>query len=82
MYSADKCPKGWVSFEDSCYKLETTSQLEEENSARLCKNQHNGVLSVMNSRAEAIHISNYIKGVSVCIASIIALVGRNVPKFL
>mgnify|MGYP002054472608 FL=1 len=69
LHSIDKCPEGWVSFEDSCYKLETTSQLQQENSARHCKNQYNGILSVMNSREEAIHVSNYIKGVSVCIIS-------------
>ena len=63
----DKCPEGWYSFEDSCYKMEITTEYEEENSARHCKNEYNGMLSVMNSRDEAIQISSYIKGMSVSI---------------
>ena len=50
--------------------MEMTTEYEEENSARHCKNEYNGMLSVMNSRDEAIQISSFIKGMSVSIYNV------------
>ena len=68
MLLTDKCPEGWITYENSCYKLETSSNLknlDQEGGLRHCKNTYNGILSVMNSREEADYLSNYVYGVSV-----------------
>ena len=64
----DKCPAGWYSNNGSCYKLETLANLEQfsqRNGAKHCKDNHNGFLSVINTRREMDGISSYIKGMSV-----------------
>jgi len=64
---SDNCPEGWVSWDNSCYKLETDDNLRfsEDNAREHCKKTYNSHLMVPNSREESVFIDGYLKGMQV-----------------
>ena len=55
-----KCPQGWVSFEDSCYKLEKSKTESISGAQAQCMLNHDSDIFVPNSKSEAEFISNFI----------------------
>ena len=60
-----------MTFDNSCYKLETTEDLkiDQDEGMEHCKNKYNGHMAVINSKEEAIFLTSYLIGFTV----------RNVP---
>ena len=66
-FPVDKCPEGWLTWDNSCYKLETSVDLrvDQETGMKHCMNAYNGHLVVPNSWEEAVFLGDYLFGVSV-----------------
>ncbi len=62
-----KCPLGWVGWDNSCYKLETTAIEDSKNYDALlhCDSRHNALPFVPNSKDESLFMASYIKGFKV-----------------
>ncbi len=59
-----KCGKGWVGWDNSCYKLETTAIAETRAYDALihCDHYYNAIPFVPNSMDESLFMAEYIKG--------------------
>ena len=55
-----KCPQGWVSYEDSCYKLEQTKTESIAGSQAQCMLNYDSDIFVPNTKSEAKFISDFI----------------------
>ena len=53
-----ECPKGWVSYEDSCYKLEKTKTESISGTQVQCMLNYDSDIFVPNSKSEAEFVSN------------------------
>jgi hypothetical protein len=62
-----KCPQGWISFDNSCYKLETTKILQRNviDGDEYCDNTYQALLAIPNSMDEAVYLGEHIKAVGV-----------------
>ena len=58
---ADRCGRGWVGWEDSCYKLEAATPTDHTLASKQCNNQE-AELYVSNSYNEADYVANYLNG--------------------
>ena len=60
------CPDGWISFDHSCYKYDSNTDITTANQgAEHCSKEYNGHLAVLNSEEEAIFLGSYLKDLSV-----------------
>ena len=69
---SDKCPEGWLTWDNSCYKLETNTALvgiNQDDGMRHCRNAYNGFLTVPNSVDEAEFLGSYLYGVTQSLTS-------------
>ena len=70
---SDKCSEDWLTWDNSCYKLETSSNLRVSDNQGMshCESAYNGHLIVPNSVKEAVFLSEYMSGVSVSFFEIV-----------
>ena len=62
-----KCPEGWQTLDNSCYKLETSVDLKigQDQGMEHCRNKYNGYMAVINSKEEAVFLTSFLSGVTV-----------------
>lgn len=64
----DKCPEGWLTWDNSCYRLETSSAMigvTQDQGRSHCMNAYNGLLAIPNSKDEAAFLGAYLNGITV-----------------
>ena len=57
-----RCPDGWASYENSCYKLEQSTTRSQTYTAADCLSNHDAYPVVPNTNEEAAYIANFVKG--------------------
>ena len=64
---SDKCPKGWMSFDNSCYKHEPVlaKQAHTKTAIQFCSVQYQSSMVVLNSRDEARYLAKYLADLEV-----------------
>ena len=74
---ADECGEGWISFDNSCYKLEPNPVMSTTpgDGQQYCSQQYGGHLFVPNSAEESAFIGNYIESVQVSILPLLLYKG-------
>ena len=63
----DKCPQGWISNDNSCYKLETplSKRSGPKGAQEYCMNEYKAFAVVPNSVGEAKYLKSYLKEIKV-----------------
>jgi len=54
----DTCSDDWLTFDNSCYKIEKNLDLEQNQGLQHCSNRYNAQLAVINSREEALFLGS------------------------
>ena len=60
-----RCPEGWFPWDNSCYRHEPETIVDEDVGQDICINRYNANLFVPNSKDEADAIKNYLAGIKV-----------------
>ena len=60
-----ECSEGWVSFENSCYKLEKQKASDVPGAASHCMGNYDSDLMVPNTNEEALFLTDYLTSLSV-----------------
>ena len=60
-----RCPEGWFPWDNSCYRHEPETVVDEDVGQNICQNTYNANLFVPNSKDEADVIKAYLGGIKV-----------------
>ena len=64
-YFIVRCPEGWFPWDNSCYRHESETVVDEDMGQVFCQITYNANLFVPNSKEEADVIKDYLAGVKV-----------------
>ena len=62
----DTCSDDWLTFDNSCYKIEKNLDLDQNQGLQHCSNRYNAQLAVINSREEALFLGSALDDLRVC----------------
>ena len=57
-FSPDTCSDDWLTFDNSCYKIEKNLDLDQNQGLQHCGDRYNAQLAVINSREEALFLGS------------------------